>query len=501
MNEDRALVLFRAITDIREEYIEEAALPRIRRVTLPRLAGLAAACFLLLAGGTYLLAVLGVVPLGPAAGGGSSKEKGSFMYYAGPILPLTAPEGTELAAARCVTLDFTGYSGASPSPYVRKITVIDEYLLTNPTGEDRSYTLYYPVVTSPQEEGLPAVTLDGMPVETECILGPGTNRQGRAPRLNDWEDYKAWLEDGYLDRALAEPPSLDIPVVVYELRDRWGERSEDVKNPTLNMEFTIDRAKTAVLTFGFNGGTNDLATGMCQRHCSVPRKGARGDGQSAWLLVLGEDIGDYTLRAYTDGSCTVPTEEAGGTVVRYASTLGEMVRQLHLLSQELEEAATVGMPPETAEEIRRSAAAAGLIAAHWREIGLLEGNYTRFWQSADGSLEEEFNRLRDRRVLYVRFTLHIPAGESRRLTVTAPKHPSYDFSGTQRDLRRNGYDLTPRLGSPLAFTQQEAMLEGWEYIIILDQNFGFDPEKGVLQVTLDPAVEHYFIEVDAKKQK
>ena len=45
------------------------------------------------------------------------------------------------------------------------------------------------------------------------------------------------------------------------------------------------------------------------------------------------------------------------------------------------------------------------------------------------------------------------------------------------------------------------MLEGWEYIIILDQNFGFDPEKGVLQVTLDPAVEHYFIEVDAKKQK
>ena len=310
-------------------------------------------------------------------------------------------------------------------------------------------------------------------METECILGPGTNRQGRAPRLNDWEDYKAWLEDGYLDRALAEPPSLDIPVVVYELRDRWGERSEDVKNPTLNMEFTIDRAKTAVLTFGFNGGTNDLATGMCQRHCSVPRKGARGDGQSAWLLVLGEDIGDYTLRAY----------------------------KLHLLSQELEEAATVSMPPETAEEIRRSAAAAGLIAAHWRETGLLEGSYTCFWQSADGSLEEEFNRLRDRRVLYVRFTLHIPAGESRRLTVTAPKHPSYDFSGTQRDLRRNGYDLTPRLGSPLAFTQQEAMLEGWEYIIILDQNFGFDPEKGVLQVTLDPAVEHYFIEVDAKKQK
>ena len=501
MNEDRALVLFDALTNVREEYIEEAALPRIRRVTLPRLAGLAAACFLLLAGGTYLLAVLGIVPLGPAAGGGSSQEKGSFMYYAGPILPLTAPEGTELAAARCVTLDFTGYSGGSPSPYVRKITVTDEYLLTNPTGEDRSYTLYYPVVMSPQDESVPTVAADGTPVETECIVGPFTDRQGRMPTLKEWRDYKAWLEDGYLDRALSEPPSLDIPVVVYELRDRWGDRSEEVTNPTLNMEVTIDRAKTAVLTYGFNGGTSDPATGYCSRHCSVPRKGYRGDGQSAWLLVLGEDIGDYALRAYTNGSCTVPTEEAGGTVVRYTSTLGEMLRQLYLQSLDLEEAVSAGMPPELAEEIRSFSGAGDLIAAHWGETGLLEGDYARFRQSCDGSLEEEFGRLRERRVLYVRFTLSIPAGESRRVAVTAEKRPSYDYTGSQRDLRRNGYDLSPRLGSPLAFTQQEAMLEGWEYIVILDQNFGFDPEKGILQVTLDPAVEHYFIEVDAKKQK
>ena len=504
MNTERALTLYNALTEIREEFIHEAAEPCPKRiVTLPRVLGLTAACFVLLIGGSLLLSWLGFFSVGPATGGGgSSRECGSYMYYAGPVFPLTALEDEGLTAERSVTFDFTGYNGAPPSPYLRKITVTDDYLLTNPTGEDRSYTLYYPVALDLQEEGAPLIAVEGTAAETELIVGPFTDSGGRQPRLNDWEDYKKWLEDGYLRRALADPPSLDIPVTVYELKDRWGERSKDMTNPTLNMEFTIDRARTAVITYGFNGGTDDPATGLCCRHSSVPRKGTRGEGQSAWLLVLGEDIGSYALRAYTDGSCTVPTDEAGGTVVRYTSTLGEMVQMLHIRSEALEEALAVGaITPEEAEEFRSSTRARDLIALHWGQLGLLEGDYTRFWQGIDHSLEDEFGHLRDRRVLYYRFTVFIPAGENRRVTVTADKRPSYDFTGSQKDLRRNGYDLTTKLGSPITFTQQEAALRGAEYITILDQNFGFDPDKGVLRVTLDPAEEHYYMDVDAKKQK
>ncbi len=500
MNEERALILLEAITDIREEYIDEAERCPRRVLTLPRVAGLAAACFVLFIGGLILSAKLGVADFGHYGAGGGSNASGSYMYYTGPVLPLTALEDAGLRAERSVTFDFASYQEAPLSSARRKITVTDDYLLTNPTGEDRSFTLFYPVVMDLSEETDPAITLEGAAVETELIVGPFTDADGHQPRLKDWEDYKKWLEEGYLRRALEDPPSLDIPVAVYELRDLWGERTEEVKNPTLNMEFTIDRAKTAVITYGFNGGVNDLETGACQRHVSVPRPGTRGEGQSVYLMVLGEDIGDFALRAYTNGSCSVPTDQAGGTVVRYTATLGEMVQKLHIQSQGLEEAVTEGMPPEAAEAIRNSTKARDLIALHWGQIGLLEGDYTRFWQSFDSSLEAEFGHLRDRRVLYYRFTLFIPAGESRRVTVTAEKHASYDHTGSRQDLMRNGYDLTTVLGSPLDFTRQEAALEGAEYITILDQNFGFDPKKGILRVTLDPAEEHYFLDVEEKKQ-
>ena len=501
MNTERTLVLMEAITDIREEYIDEAENCPRRIVTLPRIAGLAAACFVLFFGGLFILAKLGVAPIGHYGAGGGSNESGSYMYYAGPVLPLTALEDEGLTAERRVTLDFGSYQEVPLSSGQRKIIVTDEYLLTNPTEEDRSFTLYYPVIMDLVAETDPAVTVDGAELETELIVGPFTAGTGRQPRLNDWEDYKNWLEDGYLQRALEDPPSLDVPVIVYELMDCWGERSETVKNPTLNMEFIVDRTKTAVITYGFNGGTDDPATGVCQRHTSVPRKGTRGDGQSVYLLVLGEDIGEYALHSYTDGSCSEPTDRAGGTVARYVSTLGEMVQKIHIQSQDLEEAVSSGLPPAIAEEIRTSTRARDLIAAHWGQIGLLEGDYTRFWQSIDHSLEDEFGHLRDKRVLYYRFTVFIPAGESHRVAVTSEKHASYDFVGSRQDLNRNGYDLTTVLGSSLDFTRQEATLAGAEYITILNQNFGFDPEKGVLQVTLDPVEERYFIEVETKAQK
>ncbi len=514
MNKERTLVLLESITDIREEYIDEAERCPRRIITLPRIARLAAACFVLLIGYVFVFGMpygltlpwpwgLHRVPMPtvlPTAAGNGSSTGSSYMYYAGPVLPLTAQQDEGLQAERCVTFDFGGYKEAPPSFERRKITVTDEYLLTNPTGEDRRFTLYYPVVMDLSAATAPAIAADGETVETELIVGPFTDAGGEQPRLNEWEDYRSWLEDGYLRRALEDPPSLDIPVIVYELKDLWGEHSEDVKNPTLNMAFTIDREKTAVITYGFNGSMDEPETGLCWRYSSVPRKGSVGDGRSVFLLVLGEDIGDYTLQAYTDGSCSVPTDRAGGTVVRYAASLGEMVRRLHLQSQDLEEAVSNGMPPELAEEIRNSTMAGDLIALHWKQIGLLEGDYTRFWQSFDHSLESEFGHLRDKRVLYYRFAVFIPAGESRQVTVTAEKHASFDFVGSGQDRKRNGYDMTTKLGSPLDFTKQEAALEGAEYITILDQNFGFDPENDILRVTLDPEEEHCFIDVAAKEQ-
>jgi len=507
VNEDRARKLFAAFTDIREDYIEEAApgCP-VRRVTLTRAVLAAAACLVLLLTPVIFLAKLGRISLspGPAAAGGGSGEGPDYMLYAGPVFPLTTLEAEELTGERTVTFDFSSYR-ETRSNYDRKITVTDDYVLTNPTGEDRSYTLYYPLVPDEWAERSPSVSVsaEGTAVEAETITGPFSDRTGRLPRLQSWEDYRTWLGEDYLPRALAEPPSLDVPVVVYELHDMWGTRTEENKNPTLAMEFYPDRDQTAVLSYGFNGSAYDPETGFCRRHVSIPRPGTRREGACAYLLVLGKDLDGYTLRAYANGGCAVPMEEAGGTVTRYPSTLGEMVQKLRLLEldadlAELREAP--GMTPELWEEMRASTRARDLIAAHWGETGLLAGDYAAFWRAGEWMLEDEFSHLRDTRLTYLRFTVSIPAGESRRVTVTAEKRPSYDFVGSRKDLERNGYDLVTKLGSRLALTRQEAALAGAEHVRILDQNFGFDPAAGILRVALDPGEEHYFLDVEAVKK-
>ena len=62
-----------------------------------------------------------------------------------------------------------------------------------------------------------------------------------------------------------------------------------------------------------------------------------------------------------------------------------------------------------------------------------------------------------------------------------------------------GYDFVTRLGSDLTFTEQRAALENTDGIQIQRQNFGFDLEKGVTEVTLDWKMEHYYLEIRPKK--
>lgn len=97
------------------------------------------------------------------------------------------------------------------------------------------------------------------------------------------------------------------------------------------------------------------------------------------------------------------------------------------------------------------------------------------------------------RVMYLRFSVTIPAGGSVDVIAQMMKDASIDFVGDKKD--RNGYDMVTQLGSDLTFTAQTASVSNTEYIEIIDQNFGFDPANGVTEVELDLSVEHYWLEV------
>ena len=97
---------------------------------------------------------------------------------------------------------------------------------------------------------------------------------------------------------MADVPAPEIPVTVYELTD-FTAPHDLYDAATQAVEFTIDPEAAAVLTYGFNGGSWDRDTGWCQYSFFVP-DGVRRDEGPKLLIVLGEDIGDYTLTGYAE---------------------------------------------------------------------------------------------------------------------------------------------------------------------------------------------------------
>lgn len=100
------------------------------------------------------------------------------------------------------------------------------------------------------------------------------------------------------------------------------------------------------------------------------------------------------------------------------------------------------------------------------------------------------------RVCWLEGTVTIPAGDSLTVTAEMTKSPSFDYACAHTENRGiYGYDLVTALGSQLAFTGQEAVLEDRGLVEIAFQNFGFDLEAGVRRVELDLTQAHYYLGV------
>lgn len=105
-----------------------------------------------------------------------------------------------------------------------------------------------------------------------------------------------------------------------------------------------------------------------------------------------------------------------------------------------------------------------------------------------------------KRVFYLEAEVTVPAGGSVRLTAETLKEGSCDYHCAHTENQGvYGYDMVTRLGSNLACTGQTAVLEDRGQIEIVRQNFGFDPERGVTLVELDPNQEQYYLEVKGRE--
>ena len=468
-----------------------------RKIHWLRWSGLAA-CLCIVALGAWLLG--GGLRMGASAPESESPKGGlasgvangtTFMSYAGPVFPLTLSEASDvMTAERSITMDFEPYLAED---YDRRLCVTDNYVLTNSAAEDITVTGIYPVTGSlfSLQQSLPEISVEGTTVETQLHVGAysggfvlGNNMNLEQP--NSWEDYKALLSDGsYLTQSFTDLPVFNEPVIVYEIMS--GSAPEEYDAATMAFSLELDSAQTEILSFDFNGGSFD---GNRRRYSYFIDEWQKN---SALLIVRGADILSYSTQGYEDGGCNAAEKlNIESTVTRTEMTLGEAFRlaaERHHIRLEHMYGRQADVTVPSAEQLYRAAF----------ELFLQYGT-----ESEKPMARYDFGRLDDlfddahgqRRLLYNSFEVTVPAGGSVRITASMTKAPNFDYRVDDPEKQGlNGYDLVTTLGSNLHFTAQTATVETRGIVDIVRQNFGFDPENGVTTVTLDPSVEHYWLEV------
>ena len=478
--------LYHGITNIREDLVEETEYHRFRSKKRVLKHTLTAAASLVLVVGIVYLGAL-IFFFGPAASGGDSYNDRQYMAYEGPVFPLTALENTgSLTAKRHLTYDFTAIHDEYSFP---DALILDAYTLTNTANEDMTYRFAYPFVASinTSREYIPAILEYN--IETEIHIGRYTGGYegvwgaddpkgtSNLDRISSWTEYKALLSDGtYMQDAFEEFPEMDQPVVVYEISNVqvYGEGA----SPTL--KFSCEHAPESVTSFayGIRGGSYHQEKGKFSYHFSLD------PDEVGYVFVIGGDLMTYSTQGYEDGGCDKGEEiDITATITRKEGILGEVLFDLLFAER---------------DGTFSSDVAFGAFAEMMYTNGFLAEEPAERYRIGLSSLLADASNVD--RVMYLTFELTIPAGESKTLTLSMQKEPSMDFTGKYKS--RYGFDMVTKLGTNITFTEQRAKIildtEKYEFA---DQNFGFDPETGIFEVTLSLATEHYYMDIRKKPEE
>lgn len=496
--------IFDAITEVSEEYIEEARTTPLKKQTIKwrRWTALAACAVMVLCIGGALIRH-NLFPMGGKSGSGGSghEESSTFMSYAGPVFPLTLSEADNAITAKRNTL----YNFSLPTEDSIRLwgaDVEESYTLFNASTEDKTLNVIYPFAGSFSElqKQMPSITVDGLKVQPALyaggyageFTGVGENDMDTSYNIQDldsWEGYKSLLQDGsYQSNAFEPYPILSQQVTVYTFTDFEAPAEYDAATQAIS--FTINPNKTTIMQYGFNGA--EYGDNGYRRFSYFVPNGTIREKETKMLIVLGEDITDYTLQGYKNGACEKGNELEGvsATVTRQERVLSDVLDEVVMdFDEQYDDESFLAVP----REMFLGAVSQALI-----HYGMLSDSVRDRYQF--GMLEDlllDANSMK--RVFYLEFELTIPAGGSVPVTVKMHKEPSYDFACSGYDnVGIQGYDLVTRLGSNLKFDEITAELGSTDLIEIVRQNFGFDLAQGITKVDLDPTVEHYYLEIRTK---
>lgn len=504
MSREQEKKLFDGITYIHDDIIEAALDTQLKANCQKwRKWAAIAACTVVVIGISSALVLKNLLPSGGNAGSSSSGHaEGSsvFMSYAGPVFPLTLSEPDDsITASRNIAYDFSMPSEDSLRVWGTNVT--DSYTLSNTSEKDKTVTVLYPFAGSFNDlnKQMPDIAIGDQQVSPALYAGAysggftgiygsdNPNGSENILQLNSWEGYKLLLKDGsYQSNAFSAYPVLSQQVTVYTFTD-FQAPLEEYNAATQAISFTIEPVKTTILQYGFEGMDWD-ENGYREYSYFVP-DGASMRSNTKLLIVLGDDITNYTLQGYKNGATENGNELDGVsvTVTRSQEVLSDVMGRL------IDDFFTTygdGTMQTISDQMFLRA-----VSEFLYQYGLLSDTTRDRYQY--GMLEDIISETKNlKRVFYLEFPITIPA--SGHITVTANLHkkPSFDFACSGSDnVGIQGYDLVTRLGSNLHFETVTAEITNIEDIEIIRQNFGFDHSAGIIKVTLDPFIEHYYLEI------
>ncbi len=445
----------------------------------------------------------------------------AFVRYEGPVFPLYSMEPvSDITVERDIDFGFSPYVNKTQTDTVvmngveqtfsyeiheSMSRVTDSYRLVNMTDEDKQITLLYPFVGKLADayQKVPAISVNGKTVEAELKIGPFSGAftgAGEQPPVKttfnisdvkDWEGYKKLIESGYIAMTMDELPELDRKVIVYELKDRYAEDYSGA--PYLNISFKADTGKTTIMTYRFNGYSLKNS-GERSYGGFIPKEYNADYGKSAYMIVLGEDIGDYTLKAYTNGGCDRELEGAGCTIVRYENTLDEILGRLY--KEYADE--YIGYSSEKSDDSKyifnsiSDEYNLGLLAELMGSYGLIsDAPVNRY---SDGSFEMiAQDALVMNRLMCRSFTVDIPANGEVTVAMQMKKQASINLMNDNTMI--DGYDMVTSLGSNLEIKSTKVSLSDIEPVYIPEQDFGFDIVNGKTSVDISTENDHYSMKV------
>ena len=513
--------IYDALTDVREEFIEEAMERKLRksprRNLVVRWYAVAASLMIVVGIGSYIFMNIGgnsgapSVPGASTVGGGRDSGSTTFMSYAGPVFTLSVlGDADGINASRDITFDFGGFglTGTDENAHFSDVTVTDSYILTNDTGSGKSVEILYPFAGSfiDLHRLRPVITAGENALDAKLTAGPYRggfsgiegieDERVNLNQINSWEDYFALLSDGeYLRHTLGERTPLDQTVIVYRFSNARGNHDESVA-PTLAASFDLDYERTRVLTYLFNGASFDYENGSMRRSFFVPRDGFPEYGRSYYMIVVGDDISNLTVQGYENGGCYEGDEvdHVSVDVTRSETVLGDVFALL------LDEFMDVHSGRRyTGFDYYGSDLDMAMLYRASAELFLSHGatSYSPAFRYHTGEMTDIFyETLVMGRLFYLGAEIDIPADGSVTINAVMVKQGSFDFFGSgSENTGVCGYDMLTRAGSNLPFSGMTAGLASFEGIEIVKQNFGFDPEKGIMTVILDLDQPHYYLEV------